>query len=171
MFADCHRFFASLGICCFNSSPFQRRRRRSRPAFAVRRRPSVPSILPGAVDDPLYYAILQDRVSEFEDDVGNARKCRSLGWPATGRRRFFPTAGRARRAGSSSSRSPSCRSFRCGRSMLIASRNGQILLSFATAALAAGLLVRLFMIQHDCGHGALLQARPPTTGSAGRSAS
>ncbi len=43
--------------------------------------------------------------------------------------------------------------------MLIASRNGQILLSFAMAPLAAGLLVRLFMIQHDCGHGALLPSK------------
>jgi acyl-lipid omega-6 desaturase (Delta-12 desaturase) len=43
--------------------------------------------------------------------------------------------------------------------MLIASRNGQILLSFAMAPLAAGLLVRLFMIQHDCGHGALLPSQ------------
>ncbi len=35
--------------------------------------------------------------------------------------------------------------------MLIASRNGQVWLSFSLAPLAAGLLVRLFMIQHDCG--------------------
>ena len=38
--------------------------------------------------------------------------------------------------------------------MLVASRNGQVWLSFAMAPFAAGLLVRLFMIQHDCGHGA-----------------
>ena len=35
--------------------------------------------------------------------------------------------------------------------MLIASRNGQVWLSLSLAPLAAGLLVRLFMIQHDCG--------------------
>ena len=40
--------------------------------------------------------------------------------------------------------------------MLIASRNGQFLLSFAMAPFAAGLLVRLFMIQHDCGHGSFM---------------
>ncbi len=44
--------------------------------------------------------------------------------------------------------------------MLIASRNGQVLLSFAMAPLAAGLLVRLFMIQHDCGHGSFLPSKP-----------
>ena len=44
--------------------------------------------------------------------------------------------------------------------MLIASRNGQILLSFAMAPFAAGLLVRLFMIQHDCGHGSFLPSKP-----------
>jgi omega-6 fatty acid desaturase (delta-12 desaturase) len=43
--------------------------------------------------------------------------------------------------------------------MLIASRNGEVLLSFAMAPFAAGLLVRLFMIQHDCGHGALLPSK------------
>ena len=37
--------------------------------------------------------------------------------------------------------------------MLIASRHGQFWLSFALAPLAAGLLIRLFLIQHDCGHG------------------
>ena len=55
--------------------------------------------------------------------------------------------------------------------MLVASRNGQVWLSFAMAPLAAGLLVRLFMIQHDCGHGSFLPKGRPTTGSAGRSAS
>ena len=44
--------------------------------------------------------------------------------------------------------------------MLIASRNGQILLSIAMAPFAAGLLVRLFMIQHDCGHGSFLPSKP-----------
>jgi acyl-lipid omega-6 desaturase (Delta-12 desaturase) len=43
--------------------------------------------------------------------------------------------------------------------MLIASRNGEILLSFAMTPFAAGLLVRLFMIQHDCGHGAFLPSK------------
>ena len=32
---------------------------------------------------------------------------------------------------------------------------------------AAGFLVRLFMIQHDCGHGSFFRQRSPTTGSAG----
>ena len=44
----------------------------------------------------------------------------------------------------------------------------------AVAALsvpAAGFLVRLFMIQHDCGHGSFFRHRPPTTGSAAPSAS
>ena len=43
--------------------------------------------------------------------------------------------------------------------MLVASRHGQYWLSFAMAPFAAGLLVRLFMIQHDCGHGAFLPSR------------
>ncbi len=38
--------------------------------------------------------------------------------------------------------------------MLVASSQGHVWLSFALAPLAAALLVRLFMIQHDCGHGA-----------------
>jgi omega-6 fatty acid desaturase (delta-12 desaturase) len=37
--------------------------------------------------------------------------------------------------------------------MLLASSHGLFLLSFALAPLAAGLLIRLFLIQHDCGHG------------------
>ena len=43
--------------------------------------------------------------------------------------------------------------------MLIASTNCQVWLSFAMAPFAAGLLVRLFMIQHDCGHGGLFPAK------------
>src|SRR5271166_5676351 len=43
--------------------------------------------------------------------------------------------------------------------MLAASRHGQYLLSFAMAPFAAGLLVRLFMIQHDCGHGSFLPSK------------
>ena len=38
--------------------------------------------------------------------------------------------------------------------MVMASSHGLFWLSFALAPFAAGLLVRLFMIQHDCGHGA-----------------
>ena len=37
--------------------------------------------------------------------------------------------------------------------MLLASSHGLSWLSFALAPLAAGLLIRLFLIQHDCGHG------------------
>ena len=44
--------------------------------------------------------------------------------------------------------------------MVIASRGGQVWLSFAMAPFAAGLLARLFMIQHDCGHGALFPWKP-----------
>src|SRR3984957_2540722 len=36
--------------------------------------------------------------------------------------------------------------------MLLASSHGLFLLSFALAPVAAGLLIRLFLIQHDCGH-------------------
>ena len=43
--------------------------------------------------------------------------------------------------------------------MLIASRNGQFWLSFALAPLAAGLLIRLFIIQHDCGHGSFFPSK------------
>ena len=43
--------------------------------------------------------------------------------------------------------------------MLFASRHGLVWLSFALAPLAAGLLVRLFMIQHDCGHGSFLPSK------------
>ena len=44
--------------------------------------------------------------------------------------------------------------------MLVASRNGQVWLSFAMAPFAAGLLIRLFMIQHDCGHGSFFPSKP-----------
>src|SRR5208337_2578757 len=44
--------------------------------------------------------------------------------------------------------------------MLVASHDGQVWLSFAMAPFAAGLLVRLFMIQHDCGHGAFFPSKP-----------
>jgi acyl-lipid omega-6 desaturase (Delta-12 desaturase) len=44
--------------------------------------------------------------------------------------------------------------------MLVASIRGEFWLSFVMTPLAAGLLVRLFMIQHDCGHGAFLPSRP-----------
>ncbi len=40
--------------------------------------------------------------------------------------------------------------------MLIAAHNGQLWLTFVLTPFAAGLLVRLFMIQHDCGHGAFM---------------
>ncbi len=43
--------------------------------------------------------------------------------------------------------------------MLVATHYGQILLSLAMAPIAGGLLVRLFMIQHDCGHGAFLPSK------------
>ena len=43
--------------------------------------------------------------------------------------------------------------------MLIAARDGQVRISFVMAPLAAGLLVRLFMIQHDCGHGSFLPSK------------
>ena len=43
--------------------------------------------------------------------------------------------------------------------MLIASRHGQFWLSFALAPLAAGLLIRLFIIQHDCGHGSFFPSK------------
>jgi acyl-lipid omega-6 desaturase (Delta-12 desaturase) len=43
--------------------------------------------------------------------------------------------------------------------MLFASRHGQFCLSLALAPLAAGLLVRLFMIQHDCGHGSFFPSK------------
>jgi omega-6 fatty acid desaturase (delta-12 desaturase) len=43
--------------------------------------------------------------------------------------------------------------------MLVAIHSGQILLSFAMTPVAAGLLVRLFMIQHDCGHGAFTPSK------------
>ncbi len=44
--------------------------------------------------------------------------------------------------------------------MLLASRNGLVWLSFAMSPFAAGLLARLFMIQHDCGHGGLFPSKP-----------
>ena len=43
--------------------------------------------------------------------------------------------------------------------MLIASRHGLFWLSLALAPLAAGLLVRLFMVQHDCGHGSFFPSK------------
>ena len=35
------------------------------------------------------------------------------------------------------------------------------------SVLAAGFLVRIFIIQHDCGHGAFFRSRGPTISSAG----
>ena len=55
--------------------------------------------------------------------------------------------------------------------MLIAAPHSQVWLSLALAPLAAVLLVRLFMIQHDCGHGCFCRAKPPTSGPAGGSGS
>ena len=43
-------------------------------------------------------------------------------------------------------------------------------LTLLLAVPAAGFLVRLFMIQHDCGHGSFFRHASPTTGSAARSA-
>ena len=43
--------------------------------------------------------------------------------------------------------------------MLIGVLDGHVLISLAMAPLAAGLLVRLFMIQHDCGHGSFLPSK------------
>ena len=56
--------------------------------------------------------------------------------------------------------------------IMIAATHGQFWLSFALAPVAAGLLIRLFLIQHDCGHGVILsqQARE-RLGRAARSAS
>src|ERR1700691_2787886 len=44
-------------------------------------------------------------------------------------------------------------------SMLLALRYGQIWLYALLLVPAAGLLVRLFMIQHDCGHGAFVRSK------------
>ena len=71
----------------------------------------------------------------------------------------LPVVGRARRAASSSLRSPSCLFVALWAAMLIAARHGQVCLSLAMAPLVAGLLVRLFMIQHDCGHGSFLPSK------------
>ena len=43
--------------------------------------------------------------------------------------------------------------------MLFASHHGQFWLSFARAPLAAGLLIRLFIIQHDCGYGSFFPSK------------
>jgi omega-6 fatty acid desaturase (delta-12 desaturase) len=43
--------------------------------------------------------------------------------------------------------------------MMIAASHGQYLLSFALAPIAAGLLIRLFLIQHDCGHGSFFPSK------------
>ena len=43
--------------------------------------------------------------------------------------------------------------------MMLASHHGQFWLSFALAPLAAGLLIRLFLIQHDCGHGSFFPSK------------
>ncbi len=43
--------------------------------------------------------------------------------------------------------------------MLLASRHGLFWLSFVLAPLAAGLLTRLFLIQHDCGHGSFFPSK------------
>jgi omega-6 fatty acid desaturase (delta-12 desaturase) len=43
--------------------------------------------------------------------------------------------------------------------MMIAASHGQFWLSFALAPIAAGLLIRLFLIQHDCGHGSFFPSK------------
>ena len=43
--------------------------------------------------------------------------------------------------------------------MLVAAANGYALLALPLAVPAGGLLVRLFIIQHDCGHGSFLPSR------------
>ena len=43
--------------------------------------------------------------------------------------------------------------------MMIAASHGQYFLSFALAPIAAGLLIRLFLIQHDCGHGSFFPSK------------
>ena len=43
--------------------------------------------------------------------------------------------------------------------MMVASGHRQYWLSFALAPVAAGLLIRLFIIQHDCGHGSFFRSR------------
>ena len=43
--------------------------------------------------------------------------------------------------------------------MMFAMRHGLVWMSLALAPLAAALLVRMFMIQHDCGHGAFLPGK------------
>ena len=43
--------------------------------------------------------------------------------------------------------------------IMIAAQHGQFWLSFALAPLAAGLLIRLFIIQHDCGHGSFFPSK------------
>ena len=43
--------------------------------------------------------------------------------------------------------------------MLIAARDGRVWISLVMAPFTAGLLVRLFMIQHDCGHGSFLPSK------------
>ena len=43
--------------------------------------------------------------------------------------------------------------------MLFASHHGQFWLSFARSPLAAGLLIRLFIIQHDCGYGSFFPSK------------
>ena len=43
--------------------------------------------------------------------------------------------------------------------MMIAASHGQFWLSFALAPVAAGLLIRLFLIQHDCGHGSFFPSK------------
>ena len=50
--------------------------------------------------------------------------------------------------------------------MAVASR-GHYWLTLLLAVPTAGLLVRLFIIQHDCGHGSFFRLRRRTTGSAG----
>ncbi len=43
--------------------------------------------------------------------------------------------------------------------MLVEARDGEVWLSFVMAPFAAAFIVRLFMIQHDCGHGGLFPSR------------
>src|SRR3974390_1090157 len=138
--------------------PFQPQRTRPGPASACRaRRPLIP-IFPGAVDDPLHLALVSSASGSFLMSAlqGNVTAMAARDWAQTLIPYRRPSAAR-----SALELAVTVLPFvALWAAMLIASRNGEFLLSFAMAPIAAGLLVRLFMIQHDCGHGSFMPYKP-----------